>query len=149
MQPAFVRFAAFAAIAALVTACGPSDVVGKDKLDPIEGGMPISRVAEIIGKGPLTPLQPSDSLRLYNGFRTQIFLAAGSQYRVIWYREEAGSIEDAITRERETPILIHADTVVGKGWSFYDDKAQELGIPNPYRDRERLDSISRAQTPTS
>ncbi len=147
MQPAFVRFAALAATATFLMACGPSDVVGKGKLDPIEGGMPIAGVAEIIGKGPLSPLQPSDSLRLFNGFRTQIFLAGGTQYRVIWYREEAGSIEDAITRERETPILLHADTVVGRGWSFYDDKAQELGIPNPYRDRERLDSISQAQTP--
>jgi len=149
MQPAFVRFAAFAAITSLLTACGPSDIVGKGKLDPIDGGMPIARVAEIIGTGPLKPLQASDSLRLFNGYRTQIFLAGGSQYRVIWYREEPGSIEDAITRERETPILVHADTVVGRGWSFYDDKAQELGIPNPYRERERLDSISQAQTPKS
>ena len=146
MSTAFVRIAAAAAFGSLMMACGPSDLVGDTKLDPIEGGMPVARVAEIIGNGPLKPLQPSDSLRLYNGFRTQVFLVSGSQYRVIWYREAAGSIEDAITREVETPILMHADTVVGKGWSFYDDKAAELGIPNPYRDRERLDSISESQT---
>ncbi|MBL0937323.1 MAG: hypothetical protein IBJ03_00400 [Gemmatimonadaceae bacterium] len=147
MSTAFVRIAAVAALGSVMVACGPSDLVGDKKLGPIEGGMPIARVAEIIGNGPLTPLQPTDSIRLYHGFRTQIFLANGSQYRVIWYREAAGSIEDPITREQETPILLHADTVVGKGWSFYDDKAGELGIPNPYRDKERLDSISQAQTP--
>jgi hypothetical protein len=42
MQPAFVRFAALAAFASLLTACGPSDVVGKEKLDPIDAGMPIA-----------------------------------------------------------------------------------------------------------
>lgn len=129
----------------LLAACGPSDLVGEKKLKPIKNGMTLTEVAGVMGDGPLKPSQPADSLRLFHGFRTQVFLAQGERYQVLWYREKAGSIEEAITREVETPILVHADTVMGKGWAFYDETASLLNLPNPYRSKDRLDSISKAQ----
>ena len=137
------------ALLILLAACdsGPKDVVGDGKLDPLKGGTPIAEVTTLLGEGPLKPRQPSDTLRLYHGYRTQAFLAQGERYTVLWYREKAGDVEEPITRELETPILMHADTVVGHGWSFYDKKSGELGIPNPLRGRERLDSISKSQQP--
>ena len=147
MHPYFVRKLPALSLCStfLFTACGPSDLVGEDKLSAIKPGMTRAAMAAIIGTGPLKPNQLSDTVRLYSGYRRQAFLAGGAQYDVIWYREKAGNIEEEITRERETPILLNADTVVVSGWAEFDDKAQELGIPNPYRDRERLDSMSKAQ----
>lgn len=109
--------------------------------------MTLAEVDAIIGKGVLEPMQPGDSLRLHNGYRSQVFLIQGQRYTVIWYRDTPGSIEDQITRETETPILFSgANTVLAKGWSNFDKKAEELDIPNPFRSRERLDSISQAQS---
>ncbi len=150
MKPALVRsFSVVAATAmlAVLTACGPSDLVGKEKLAPVKDGMTLAEVDAIIGKGVLEPMQPGDSLRLHNGYRSQVFLIQGQRYTVIWYRDTPGSIEDQITRETETPILFSgANTVLAKGWSNFDKKAEELDIPNPFRSRERLDSISQAQS---
>jgi len=141
-----VRAPLVVAAFALLAACGPSDVVGKDTLDPIEEGMTLEAVAGVLGTGPLTVNQPADSLRLYHGFRTQLFLVNGQNYRVLWYREAAGTVEQEITRERETPILFDGNNqVIAKGWADFDDKAAELNIPNPYRAAERLDSISKSQ----
>jgi hypothetical protein len=99
----------------------------------------------LLAQGPLTPLQPADSLRLFHGYRTQIFVVNGDQYRVVWYREQPGSIEETITRERETPILLKEERVIGHGWAFYDKQAETVGLPNPYRAKERLDSIAQSQ----
>jgi hypothetical protein len=127
-------------------ACGPKDVVGVQRLKAIHEGMPLDSVTQIIGDGPLAPNQPDDSLRLYHGFRTQIFFVNGQNYRIVWYREEPGTVEQEITRERETPILFDgSNAVIASGWGDFDDKAAEINLPNPYRARERLDSISKAQ----
>ena len=133
------------ALASGIAACGPSDLVGKEKLAPIKDGAKIADVATIIGEGPLKPNQLDDSMRIFHGFRQQMFMAKGERYTVIWYRDTPGKIEDAVTREVETPILLHADTVMGKGWSYFDDTAEKLGLPNPDRASERIDSISKAQ----
>jgi hypothetical protein len=146
MKPAFVRFGALVGASVLLTlaACGPSDVVGKAKLEKVKDGMKLAELTNVIGKGPLTAMQPGDSMRLFNGYRTQVFMAKGQSYRVVWVRDEPGSIEDAIVREKESPILLAGDSVIGKGWSFFDKTASEVGIPNPYRDKEHLDSMARA-----
>lgn len=133
------------ALATAVAACGPSDLVGKEKLAPIKDGAKIAEVAGIIGEGPLTPQQTDDSMRIFHGFRKQMFISKGERYTIIWYRDTPGRIEDAITRQVETPIVLHADTVMGKGWSYFDDTADKLGLPNPDRAGERIDSISKAQ----
>jgi hypothetical protein len=129
-------------------ACGPSDLVGKEELKAVSDGMPIDSVIKLLGKGSMLPLQPSDSVRLFSGFRTQRYLAPGGPYRVLWYRKAPGELEDQITRESDTPILFdREDRVIARGWSEFDDKAADLGIPNPYRAAERLDSISKSQLP--
>lgn len=150
MNRAFVRTLSLvvATSTMLLAACGPSDIVGKEKLEPVVEGMKLSELGSALGAGPLTPNQPADSLRLFNGYRTQIFLAAGKQYRVVWYRAEPGSIEDEIVRERETPILLADDAVIGKGWAFFDETATEVGLPNPYRSKARLDSLAKGQLKT-
>ncbi len=149
MKPALVR--SLSVLTATVTlsvmaACGPSDMVGKEKLSPVKEGMTFQNVDAVIGKGPLDPMQPGDSLRLHNGFRTQVFLVGGQKYTVVWYRDTPGSIEDEISRTTETPLLFQGDTIIAKGWSDFDSKAEALNIPNPYRSRERLDSIAESQT---
>jgi hypothetical protein len=128
-----------------LAACGPKDLVGKDKLDPIKEGMPKDSVLTIIGTGPLTPVNAPDVVRLQNGFRTQAYLVNGMNYRVLWYREAIGTLDDSISRQTDTPILFRNDTVMGWGWSYYDKKSEEIGLPNPLHDRERLDSISKSQ----
>lgn len=133
------------ALGALV-ACGPSDVVGKQRLEPIKSGMTTAQVDAIIGEGQLQAAQPGDSLRLHKGYRTEMYLSGGKRYTVIWYREKAGSIEDEITRDTDTPILLESDTVMARGWASFDNAAAKLNLPNPYRSRERLDSMSRAQS---
>ena len=127
------------------TACGPSDIVGKTKLKGIHEGMKQAEVVALMGSGPLKAHQAADSARLINGFRQQAFVVGGTTYRVLWYREAAGALEDVITRETETPILMQDDTVISVGWSDFDDAAERLNIPNPYRAVARIDSISKAQ----
>lgn len=146
MKPAFVRLGALvgATVVLSLAACGPSDVVGKAKLDKVKEGAKLSELSGLLGTGPLTPMQPADSMRLFNGYRTQVFMAKGQMYRVVWVRDEPGSIEDAITREKESPILLVGDSVIGKGWAFFDKTANDVGLPNPYREKEHLDSMARA-----
>ncbi len=138
-----------AALLCSFAACGPSDIVGKDRLRSIATGLSVDSVITLLGPGPLSPLQPTDSLRLKAGYLTQTFLVAGEQYRILWYRESPGSVEDPITRETMTPILFRGDGVIAAGWADFDRKARELDIPNPYRSRERLDSIASTQAPKS
>ena len=104
-------------------------------------------VLPIIGNGPLQPVQPQDAVRLTNGYRTQTYLVNGASYSVIWYREATGKLDDSLSRQTDTPILFRNDTVMGWGWSFFDKKSGEIGLPNPLHERERLDSIARAQQP--
>jgi hypothetical protein len=147
MRPFVVCTRALVSAALLfsVVACGPSDVVGKEKLDPIKEGMTKQAVLPIIGNGPIQPVNAPDVVRLTNGYRTQAYLVNGANYSVIWYREAAGTLDDSISRQTDTPILFRNDTVMGWGWSYYDKKSGELGLPNPLNERARLDSIARAQ----
>jgi hypothetical protein len=126
-----LTFAAVGALAALA-ACGPSDI-GAAKLKGLDHGAPRSEVLERIGKGTLTGMNAVDSARLVNGHLHQIFLSRGERYEVIWYRETPGALNDSIGRTFQTPIVLHADTVEGWGWKFFEKRSQETGIPNPYR----------------
>lgn len=128
-----------------IAACGPSDVVGNDRLKPVKEGMTKAELLPVIGTGPLSPITPLDEVRLTNGYRSQGYLVNGANYQVIWYREAAGTLQDTISRQVQTPIIIRNDTVMGWGWSFYDKKTSEYGIPNVLNDRVRIDSISKAQ----
>ena len=49
-------------------------------------------------------------------------------YKVLWYREAAGSVEEPIVREKETPILLRGDSVLVKGWDDFDDTARETVV---------------------
>jgi len=151
MQAYVVRTRALVSAALLLAtvACGTgdSDAVGASKLDAIEEGMPKDSVLPLLGTGPLIPIKAPDVLRLANGFRTQIYLVNGANYQVIYYREALGSLEDSISRTVETPILLKNDTVMGWGWSFYEKKSSEIGLPNPLNGAARLDSIGKSQQP--
>ena len=126
-----------------LAACGGDDL-GSARLRSLETGATRDQVLETIGTGPLAATG-ADTLRLAQGHRTQRYIVNGATYEVIWYREEPGSLADDIERGRETPILLEADTLVGWGWSLYEKKAAEVGLPNPMREKARLDSISRSQ----
>jgi hypothetical protein len=129
----------------LFAACGPSDL-GADRLKSVDGGAPRTELLQAMGQGPLVGAG-ADTMRLVNGYRRQMYVVSGQQYEVVWYRAEPGSLADPITKERETPILVHADTVMGWGWKYFQKKARELDLPDPLRSSERLDSISRSQQP--
>lgn len=130
-----------------ISACGSSDV-GSDQLRRVSKGTTQAELLEMLGQGPLVG-SGNESLRVVNGFRRQEFLAAGDRYEIIWYRTEPGSLAEPIVKERETPIMMHADTVIGWGWSYFQERARALDLPDPTRGQERLDSIARSQAPKS
>ena len=125
-----------------LAACGPSDLVGKEKVADLRVGMPRDSVLAILGTGSMAPNQPSDSLRLLKGFRQQQFYSNGTLYQIIWYREKPGSVEEPIARETDTPVVLAVDLVVAAGWAGFDEAASRLNIPNPYRGQERLNSLA-------
>lgn len=128
---------------AMLGACGPSDL-GADRLKPIKSGASQAELLQAMGEGPLVA-SGADTIRVINGFRRQEYLVQGRMYEVIWYRAEPGSLTDPITKERETPIVLNADTVMGWGWKYYQERARALDLPDPTRDAARLDSISKSQ----
>lgn len=150
MSSSVVRIRALlsAALVLSFAACGPSDVVGKEKLGSIEEGMTKQAVMAVIGTGPVQPTTANDAVRITNGYRMQAYMVNGENYQVVWYREAPGTLADSISRQTDTPILFRNDTVMGRGWSYFDKKTGELGLPNPLHDRERLDSISKSQSPS-
>ena len=141
MKNVIVKSCIFSA-ALLFAACGPSDLVGKEKVADLRVGMPRDSVLAMLGTGSLVPNQPSDSLRLLKGFRQQQFYSNGTLYQIIWYREKPGSVEEPIARETDTPVLLAEDLVVAAGWAEFDEAASRLNLPNPYRSQERLDSLA-------
>jgi hypothetical protein len=128
---------------AMLGACGPSDL-GADRLKPIKSGASQAELLQAMGQGPLVA-SGADTMRVINGFRRQEYLVQGNQYEVIWFRAEPGSLTDPITKASETPIVLNADTVMGWGWKYYQGRARALDLPDPTRDAERLDSISKSQ----
>ena len=88
-----------------------------------------------------------DAPRIVSGFRRQMFITGGKTYEVLWYREDPGSLNDAIVHEHETPILLQGDSLLGWGWKFFSAKAKEINLPDPSRDKERMDSIVKSQSP--
>ncbi len=146
MNRKFVRSAlGFAAVGLtiLLAACGPDDV-GAAKLKVLKENTSRDSVLAVMGTGPLVGTGVN-SLRVVSGFRHQVYIVAGKQYEVLWYREKPGSIEDKIVRENETPLVVVDNKLVGHGWSFYTGYAEKMHLPNPARDREIVDSIARAQ----
>ena len=130
----------------LAAACGPSDV-GAAKLKSIPKGAHRTEILSKMGSGPLVATTAADGPRVINGFRRQMYLTGGKTYEIFWYRDDPGSLNDAIVRERETPVVMQGDTLLGWGWKFYSPFAKQINLPDPSRDKERADSIIRAQNP--
>lgn len=127
----------------VLAAC--SGDVGAGKLKNIPKAAKRDAILSTMGTGPIVAVRPDDGLRVVNGFRRQVFITQARQIEVVWYREEPGSLDDAITRARETPVIIESDSLVGWGWKFYGPFAAAMKIPDPMRDSSRLDSIYKAQ----
>lgn len=142
------RSAGIAAIAAtlLLAACGPSDI-GKAKLKALPQGAKRDAVVATMGTGPLAPTTPADEPRIVNGFRHQVYITAGKQFEVLWYREAPGTLSDPIVRETDTPIVIEGDTLAGWGWKFFSPYAAQYNLPDPSHERARVDSIAKSQLP--
>ncbi len=130
----------------MLAACGPSDV-GQAKLKAIPEGSKRDAVVAAIGTGPLTPTNPADEPRIVNGFRHQVYITAGKQFEIIWYRDTPGTLSDPIVRETDTPVVIEGDTLVGWGWKFFSPYAAGLNLPDPSHDKARVDSIAKSQLP--
>lgn len=139
----------FGAATALLflAACGGD--VGAEKLKGLAKGATRDVVLSTLGTGPVTAIRPDDQLRVVNGHRRQVFVSQARQIEVIWYREEPGSLDDRITQQTETPVVVESDTLVGWGWKFYQPFAASMKLPDPVRDSLRLDSIVRSQRPVA
>lgn len=131
-----------------VAACGGGDL-GEARLKSIPKDASREQVLSAIGDGPIVPITATDSFRVVQGYRRQLYTVEARQYEVIWYHEAPTNLNDAITREQDTPIVLQDGTFIGYGWSMYNRLASEKDLPNPLRGRERLDSISRSQRPAS
>lgn len=147
MHTRFVKTARIALVTfvlASLAACSSDLGAAKIKKIPKDGSL--QQVIAELGEGPLNAALPADSIRLAGGFRKQTYIAGGAKIDVIWYREEPGSLDDAIAKVTETPVVLRDGKFQGGGWSFYEEFAGKAGIPNAIRGRERLDSISKAQS---
>ena len=132
-----------AAVSLSIVACGPADI-GAARLKEIPENTTRDSVLSVLGTGPLSATG-SDTLRVVNGFRRQTFVVESGTYEVLYYREQPGSVNDSITRTVETPVVIKDGVFIGQGWKFYSKLADANNLPNPLRNKERLDSIARAQ----
>jgi hypothetical protein len=138
-----LQVVAAAATLAIVAACGGD--VGAAKLKKLPEDASRDAVLQAVGNGPIIPQAENDRLRVVNGFRRQVFITNARQIEVIWYREEPGSLNDKITKDRETPILVENGKMLGWGWKYYQPFADSMKLPDPVRDSIRLDSIYKAQ----
>lgn len=138
--------AAVAAATLMLAACAPSDI-GKAKLKAIPEGSKREAVVGAMGTGPLAPTTVADEPRIVNGFRHQVYITAGQQFEIIWYREAPGMLSDPITRETDTPVVIQGDSLAGWGWKFFTPFAAKLNLPDPSHDKARVDSIAKSQIP--
>ncbi|WP_411281871.1 hypothetical protein [Gemmatimonas sp.] len=147
MHTRFVKTARLALatfILASLAAC--SSDLGSAKIKQIPKDGTVEQVIAELGDGPLKAQLPADSVRLVGGFRRETYIAGGGKVDVIWYREEPGTLEDVIDKTTETPVVLKDGKFQGGGWSYYEEFASKAGIPNAIRGRERLDSISKAQS---
>ena len=139
------RIVAAAITISVLAAC--SGDLGAAKLKGIPKGAKRDVVLSTMGTGPLTATRETDALRVVNGFRRQIFIAQARQIEVLWYREQPGTLDDPISQQTETPVVVEADTLVGWGWKFYSPFAVTMKLPDPARDSIRLDSMVKASAP--
>jgi hypothetical protein len=109
----------------------PSDLVAKKKLASLADGAAVSSITTQLGTGPLVANQPTDARHVINGFRRQAVVADGQIYTVVWYRTVAGSVNEPIAPERESPVVLVADTVVATGWDAFRKLSAERGFPPP------------------
>lgn len=124
-----IRRCAFALGIAVLTACGPADI-GSDVLRGIEEGTPRDAALSALGQGPLDATG-HDTMRVVNGFRRQMFFVDGTNYEVIYFRRDTGSIDDPISRTTETPLVLIDGKVAGQGWQYYSDLAPKANLPLP------------------
>ena len=97
----------------------------------VHTGMTADSVLKVLGTGPLVANQPTDARHVINGFRRQAVVADGQIYTVVWYRTVAGSVNEPITPERESPVVLVADTVVATGWDAFRTLSAARGFPPP------------------
>ncbi|MEP6780101.1 MAG: hypothetical protein ABJC26_09450 [Gemmatimonadaceae bacterium] len=140
-----IGVAAFATLVFLA-GCGSGDV-GEAKLKTIPKGAHRAEVLSVMGTGPLVSASANDAPRIVSGFRRQMYIVGGKTYEVLWYRDEPGSLKDAIVRKSETPLVVEGDSLLGWGWKFYGPFAKTTNLPNPELDQVRLDSIMLAKDP--
>lgn len=146
-QPTVRRWISAGTISAALLLAACNSDVGASRLKSIPNGAHRDAIVTAMGTGPLSPTSPADAPRIVNGFRRQMYITGGQTYEILWYREAPGSLADPIVKERETPIVVQNDTLLLWGWSKYSPFAAKLNLPDPTHDKERADSILKAQNP--
>ena len=126
-----VRAATLASLTAtvLLAACGTKEV-GKSKLNDLERGISRTELLAKLGTGPLTAVG-SDTARLVSGFRHMRYFAAGKNFEVVYYREEAGNVAEPVEQAKETPVVLQEEKVLGWGWKYYVEAMKEFNLPTP------------------
>jgi hypothetical protein len=131
MKRSFFRSSALlAGLLVWVSACNDRHDVGEKLLKPVHEGMPKDSLSLIMGKGPLTALY-ADTLRVENGFRRSVYFIDGAMFEVLYYREEAGDVSEPVLLDVETPIVVVDNKVLGWGWDYYMEAAQQYKLPTP------------------
>lgn len=135
------------AVGSLVFIAACQSDLGEARLKSIPKDATQEQVMAVLGSGTLVALSASDSLRLVDGFLRHSYMVNGKRFEFIWYREHPGSLNDKISREEETPVVLIDGKFAGYGWSYFEKLTKSEGLPNPSRDAARLDSIAKAQAP--
>ena len=52
----------------------------------------------------------------------------GNAIEILWYYTDIKKVDDAITKDEQTPIILENNAVVGMGWGFYEDYAKRKEI---------------------
>lgn len=114
----------------MVDALGNTLQTASATLATIYTGMSGKAVLQVFGQGPLPISQPTDSMRVVNGFRRKALIANGVIYTVVFYRTKPGTIDEAVVRDTEFPVVLVSDTVVAKGWTAFDKMSKDVGLPD-------------------
>lgn|SRR5690606_12620638 len=128
----------------LLPACGTSETIrtqNSARLERLQPGMSRSEVLAVMGTGPAeatTERPPFVPVQIDNPYRRDTFEADGSAWEVLYYLTTLRRVDNAITLDELTPIVLRDGVLVGWGQAFWDEQVREYEIALPGPDGRRL-----------
>lgn len=118
----------------LLPACGTTDTIrtrNRARLDQLREGMTRDEVLAVMGTGPatLTTEQPPYVETLVdNPYRTAIFRSENATWEVLFYLTELQLLDNTITEDELTPIVLRNGVLTGWGWIYWNEQVREHDI---------------------